>query len=313
MSLDRLITHLRHVDLAVPNFDAQREFYTNLWGLTEVVADSGISYLAAVGSSEPYVVRIRQSESKGVEAISLGAADRFSVDQLAERLGAAGVSIVDEPDELTGPFGGYGFRFFDLDGRVIEVSTEVQTRTPRELEEGESIPVQLSHCVVNSTNPVATAEWYETHLGFDESDRLVAPEMGTIMVFLRCNDSHHSLAIAGAPHASLHHLSFELRGVDEYLRATGRVLRAGGDLIWGPGRHKAGDNTFSYFLDPSGNTMEYTTEMERVDERVWVPREHDVTDPTTQDQWGTAAPMGPDIASKSFNDPDACLFVAPAV
>jgi catechol 2,3-dioxygenase-like lactoylglutathione lyase family enzyme len=312
MSLDRLITHLRHVDLAVPDFAAQRAFYTDLWGLTEVASDSGLSYLAAEGSSESHVVRIRQSDAKGVETISLGAADRSSVDQLAEQLGTAGVTIVSEPGDLSGPFGGYGVRFFDPDGRVIEVSTDVQARTARDIEVGESIPVKLSHCVVNSTDSVATAEWYENHLGFDESDRLVMPDMGVLMIFLRCNDTHHSLAIAGGPHASLHHLSFELRGIDEYLRGTGRLLRAGGDLIWGPGRHTAGDNTFSYFLDPSGNTMEYTTEMARVDESSWVPQAYDVTQPMTQDQWGTAAPMGPDIASKSFNDPDACLFVAPA-
>jgi catechol 2,3-dioxygenase-like lactoylglutathione lyase family enzyme len=313
MSSKRLITHLRHVDLAVPNFDVQRDFYANQWGLTEVASDSGISYLAAEGSAESYAVRIRKSENKGIETIALGAADRASVDTLAEQLGAAGVTIVSEPAELTGPFGGYGVQFFDCDGRVVEVSTEVQERTARNLEEGESIPAQLSHCVVNSTDLVATAKWYEKHLGFAESDRLVAPEMGTLMIFLRCNDTHHSIAIAGAPHASLHHLSFEMRGIDEYMRATGRLLRAGTDLIWGPGRHKAGDNTFAYFLDPSGNTMEFTTEMERVEEATWVAQEHDVTQPSTQDQWGTAAPMGPEIAGKSFNQPDACLFVAPVV
>ena len=30
----RLITHLRHVDLAVPDFGKQLDFYTNTWGLT---------------------------------------------------------------------------------------------------------------------------------------------------------------------------------------------------------------------------------------------------------------------------------------
>lgn len=309
---DRLITHLRHVDLALPDFDAQRDFFTNLWGLTEVASDSGISYLAAEGSAEAYAVRIRKSDAKGIETISLGAADRSSVDQLAEQLGTAGVVIVSEPAELNGPFGGYGVRFFDPDGHVVEVSCEMAVRSARDIEKGESVPVRLSHCVVNSRDPIATAAWYEKHLGFDESDRLVAPDMGTLMVFLRCNDTHHSLAIAGAPHVSLHHLSFEMRGIDEFLRGTGRLIRAGAELVWGPGRHTAGDNTFSYFLDPAGNTLEYTTEMERVDERTWVPRQHDVTQPMTQDQWGTAAPMGPQIASKSFNEPDACVFVAPA-
>jgi catechol 2,3-dioxygenase-like lactoylglutathione lyase family enzyme len=49
---DRLITHLRHVDLAVPDFAKQRAFYTTLWGLTLVAEDDGILFLAAEGSPE---------------------------------------------------------------------------------------------------------------------------------------------------------------------------------------------------------------------------------------------------------------------
>ena len=30
---DRLITHLRHVDLAVPDYAKQLDFFTNTWGL----------------------------------------------------------------------------------------------------------------------------------------------------------------------------------------------------------------------------------------------------------------------------------------
>ena len=62
-----------------------------------------------------------------------------------------------------------------------------------------------------------------------------------------------------------------MRGLDEYMRGTGRVMRAGIKKIWGPGRHNAGNNTFSYFLDPSGNTMEYTTELEKIETDPWHP------------------------------------------
>ena len=37
----RLITHLRHVDLAVPDFDKQLDFYTDTWGLTAEHSDTG--------------------------------------------------------------------------------------------------------------------------------------------------------------------------------------------------------------------------------------------------------------------------------
>lgn len=46
----RLLTHLRHVDLAVPDYDKQLDFYAGTWGLTKVTEDSGISFLAAEGS-----------------------------------------------------------------------------------------------------------------------------------------------------------------------------------------------------------------------------------------------------------------------
>lgn len=310
---DRLITHLRHVDLAVPDLDRQRSFYTDLWGLTEVASDDGVSFLATEGSPEQYVVRLRRDDDKRIDLLSFGVADTAAADQLAEQLGRDGVQIVTEPGALDTPGGGYGFRFFDVDGRTVEVSADVAARQHRRVEEGESIPVRLSHVVVNSANPEGTVAFYERHLQFALSDTLMHPHMGNMMWFLRCNRWHHSFAVARCPHTSLHHASFEMRGIDEYMRGTGRLLRAGTEKVWGPGRHTAGDNTFSYFLDPHGNTVEYTTELEEVDEDTWHPHVYDFTEPDVADQWGTANPMDEFVAQKSFNDPDKGLFVAPPI
>jgi catechol 2,3-dioxygenase-like lactoylglutathione lyase family enzyme len=307
-----MITHLRHVDLAVPEYERQRAFLTDVWGLTEVAKDTGIAFFAAEGSPEQYIVRIRADRDKRTDLVSFGATDRSTVDELAARLIAADVPIVSEPDTLQTPGGGYGFRFFDPDGRVVEVSADVAPRAHRKIEEREPVPVRLSHVVVNSTDPEGLRAFYETHLGFRLSDTLVSRHMGDLMYFLRCSPLHHSFAIARGPHASLHHASFELRGIDEYMRATGRALRAGTHLSWGPGRHLAGDNTFSYFHDPHGNTVEYTTALAILDEDTWHPSRHDVADPGTQDQWGTADPMSERIAAEQFNDPDP-VFTAPPV
>ena len=59
---ERLITHVRHIDLAVPDFDTQVAFYRDTWGLTQVASDSGLSFLACEGSPEQYTVRIRKDE-----------------------------------------------------------------------------------------------------------------------------------------------------------------------------------------------------------------------------------------------------------
>jgi catechol 2,3-dioxygenase-like lactoylglutathione lyase family enzyme len=311
--MNRLITHLRHVDLAVPDFGAQLDFYTHTWGLKTEHTDSGLAFLAAEGSPEQYVVRLRQAAGKRIDLIAFGAATPADVDLLAASLAADGVQLITEPGALQTPGGGHGFRFFDNEGRTVEVSADVEVRRHRSVEAGESIPVRLSHVVLNSAQPEATLEFYAKHLAFALSDTLTHPRMGEMMWFLRVNAWHHSLAIARCPHPSLHHASFELRGIDEYMRGTGRVLRAGVEKIWGPGRHLAGNNTFSYFLDPSGNTMEYTTELEQVDEDTWHPHLYDFTRPEVSDQWGTANAMNEFVATRSFNDPDQGLFTAPPV
>lgn len=310
---ERVLTHLRHVDLAVPDFRRQLSFFTGTWGLTVVAGDDGLAFLAAEGSPEQYAVRLRADSDKRVDLIAFGAASRGDVDQLADRLGRAGISLITDPAEMSTPGGGYGFRVFDIDGRTIEVSAEVGVRTHRRIEAGESIPVALSHVVLNSPTPEATVAWYATHLGFSLSDTLMEPRMGSVMWFLRTSPQHHSLAIARCPHVSLHHVSFEMRGLDEYLRGTGRLLRAGVEKVWGPGRHLAGGNTFSYFLDPHGNTLEYTTAMETLQEDTWHPHLYDFSDPMVTDQWGTANPMNELVAKASFNDPDKGVFIAPPV
>ena len=309
----RLITHLRHIDLAVPDLGKQLDFYAGTWGLRTEHTDTGLAYLAAEGSPEQYVVRLRQAEAKRIDLISFGAADAAAVDTLAERLASGGVQLINEPVALQTPGGGYGFRFFDNEGRSVEVSSDVDVREHRMIEPGESVPVRLSHVVVNSAQPEATRAFYEQHLSFALSDTLMHPRMGEMMWFMRINPWHHSLAIARGPHPSLHHASFELRGIDEYMRGTGRMLRDGVEKIWGPGRHLAGNNTFSYFLDPHGNTVEYTTELDVIDEDSWHPHVYDFSQPEVSDQWGTANAMNEFVATKSFNDPDQGLFVAPPV
>ncbi len=308
-----LITHLRHVAIAMPDFARQREFYRGPWGLTEVANDSGVQFLAAEGSPENYIMRLRRDGTKRLDLVAFGAASPSDIDALATQLTSSGIRIVHEPRMLDTPGGGYGLRFFDCDGRVIEVSAEVQTRAHRKLEARESIPVRLSHFVVNSPTPQATVTWYIKNLGFRLTDTMALPHMGEFMWFLRCNEWHHSFAVSKGPHTSFHHASFQMRGIDEYMRGTGRMLRGGVEKVWGPGRHKAGDNTFSYFLDPVGNTVEYTTELELVDEDTWHPTVFDASDADVADQWGTANPMNELVASRQFNDPDPGLFVAPPI
>jgi catechol 2,3-dioxygenase-like lactoylglutathione lyase family enzyme len=282
------LTHVRHVGLGVPDFREAISFYRAAWGLEVVDEDSDVVFFGTPASPEQYILRVRKDSGKRLDLIAFAAESSSDVDDLAQRLGSGGIELEREPGKLGTPGGGYGFRFFDPDGRLVEVSSDVEQRPWRPLEPREPIPQKLSHVVVNSTDVTATKLFYETYLGFRLSDWLEDK-----MCFMRVRRDHHILAIGQGPHTSLNHVSFEMRGIDEFMRGTGRLTRQGHPPVWGPGRHSAGDNTFSYFTDPAGNVIEYTTELERIeDDEAWQPRTFS-TAPEEADQWGTGGPFEP--------------------
>lgn len=297
-----LITGVRHVGLAVPRLAESAAFYEHEWGLLPAHRERDIIFLAAAGSPEHYVLRLRHADDRRIDLLSLAVADRAAVETVAERVIAAHCPIGTEPASMSTPGGGFGFRFFDPDGRTVEVSAEVQPRPFREIVEAESIPARLSHVVINSPDMERMVRFYVQVLGFRVSDYLEDK-----MTFLRCTSVHHAVAIASAPHTSLNHVAYEMRGVDEYMRGTGRILRSGHELVWGPGRHGPGNNTFSYFQDPGRFVCEYTTELAVCDELRHQPRVYRSV-PEESDLWGTA---GRRLAEPFVGVPDAGAWTLP--
>jgi hypothetical protein len=58
-------------------------------------------------------------------------------------------------------------------------------------------------------------------------DGFLSAYLGELGWFVRGSSWHHRLGVARAPRVASHHLSFGMRGLDGYMRGTGRLLRAG--------------------------------------------------------------------------------------
>jgi catechol 2,3-dioxygenase-like lactoylglutathione lyase family enzyme len=274
------VTDLQYVALAVPDLAAERRFFSDVWGLTEVADSDGMVYFAAEGSAHPFVIRLRHDADKKTDLIGFSAASREDVDAIFAQVQRAGGKIIADPAPVDGRSGTYAFRFFDPDGRAMEVACGAVPRNARLLEAGEAIPIGLSHVVFHSPDHKGLALFFERALGFRLSDWL-----GEFMVFLRCNRAHHRLAILPGPPA-LNHVAFDVSSIDELMRGLARMHQNGVRLQWGPGRHTAGNNTFSYYETPNGNAVEYTSDLEEVDDESWVPQTYAMS-PSTTDQWGT--------------------------
>lgn len=288
------VTDVRYVAYGVANYDAERSFYAD-WGLEPVAETGDGAWLRAPGSDEHHVVRLRQAVANHVEVIALAAAQRADVDALHVRVAAAGCRMIHAPRVIEAPGGGYGFRFFSPDGLPFEISSEVARGPRREIDRWEGLPVRISHVVLHSPDHLALVKFFTDILGFRVSDWL-----GEFMCFLRCNTAHHRVAILPGP-ACLNHIAYDMTNVDGMMRGIARLKDHDIPVRWGPGRHTAGDNTFSYFVTPNGFTVEYTAELETVDfERhvaaVLVPS------PRIIDQWGIGV-GGPQALPHAAPDP----------
>src|SRR5262249_12559522 len=267
------VTHIRYVALGVPEYDKEVDFYAGGWGLRKVEASGKISYLATEGDPENFVLRIRESDERRIDVVAFGVPDAGTVDEIAQKLARAGTQLVSEPGTLQTPGGGYGFRFFDPDGRVVEISSDVALREFRVLEPEEAVPTKFSHVVYNTLNAQALVDWYVENLGFT-----VTGWAGDTFGFLRGSwgDWHH-LGIRTGGAINLNHIAFELRGEDEFMRATGRMVESGAPMPRGYHRFQSrsaagGGAASAYFIDPNGNTTEYNSVQERIlDDRCWDP------------------------------------------
>jgi catechol 2,3-dioxygenase-like lactoylglutathione lyase family enzyme len=272
------VTEIRYVGYATPDFEAERAFYEEKWGLEPVPSDDGMAYFKAKGAPEHHVVRLRQSDTKRIDIIALAADSRADVDSLHAKVAASGAKIVHEPRDLTSPGGGYGFRYFSPDGMPYEISSDVAKGSSSDIARWDGVPVKISHIVMHSPQHKEITQWFVDVLGFKLSDWL-----GDFMSFLRCNSAHHRFAFLPGP-PCLNHVAYDMEGVDGMMRGIHNLKKKDVDVVWGPGRHTAGNNTFSYFVSPAGFAVEYTSELEEVDFENWEAQVH-IPGPLVMDQW----------------------------
>ncbi len=273
------VTEIRYVAYSAVDFDAESAFYSDVWGLEPVPSDDGMQWFKTRGHDEHQVVGLRAGDVNRVDLIQLAAETRADVDALAAKVAAAGCRIVNSPANLATPGGGYGFTFFSPDGLQFGISSDVARSRKAEVGRWDAVPVKISHIVLHSPDHKALCQWFIDVLGFKLSDWI-----GDFMCFLRCNEAHHRIALLPGP-ACLNHVAYDMEGVDGMMRGVHNLRLKNTPVVWGPGRHTAGNNTFSYFVTPAGFAVEYTADLEDVDFENWEANVHTPA-PLVMDQWG---------------------------
>lgn len=121
-------------------------------------------------------------------------------------------------------------------------------------------PTKLGHIAAYTSDLVALQAFYQDLLGFRWSDTV-----GDFFVFLRCNTDHHAANFVNShKYSGLHHVAYEMRDLGHLQTMLDHLAKHNYQLNWGPGRHGAGHNIFTYHFDPDGNMIELFTQLDMI-------------------------------------------------
>jgi catechol 2,3-dioxygenase len=277
------IEGLRSVALNVPDLAKAETFYTQTWHLEVAERGDGVLYLRGTGTDRYLLALHAGGEVPQVRHVTLRARSAQALDEITRAVPAAGGRIVVPTGPIADPAGGTGLTLRDPDGRLFQVVHGDQRADDRG--EQKDKPVRLAHAVLNSHAVDATQQFMEQALRFKLADRT------GIMAFMNCNRDHHTLAIGITDNDALNHIAFLMPDYESVMRGGGRMRDAGHMIEWGPGRHGPGNNLFNYFIDPFGVVIEYTAEVEQVDDSYVSRGPAEWKWPSGRvDQWGISQP-----------------------
>jgi len=279
------VASLRSVAMYVPDIEAAETFYTRVWHLDVVDRTSDSIYLRGTGADH-HLVSFHRGERTAIRDVTFRARTVEALDAIVRGAQAAGGDIVQAPSAVSEPGGGVAVTIRDPDGRVLRVVHGDAQNAPTP--DAKDHPIRLAHVVLNSHDVPATQRFFEAALDFKLVDRT------RIMAFLNCDRDHHTVALGDAEEDSLNHIAFVMPDLESVMRGGGRMRDAGHPIEWGPGRHGPGNNAFNYFIDPFGVVIEYTAEIEQIDDSYRVGGPDDWKWPAGRvDQWGIATPPSP--------------------
>lgn len=277
------VSALRSVALTVPDLAQAEQFYTQTWHLDVAARTDKAIYLRATGADH-HVLALHEAPGPArIRNVTLRARSAAVLQEVAQAAVAAGGRVLQPLGLLDEPGGGSAVTVADADGRIFRLVHGDALHA--DAHEEKDRPVRLAHAVLNSHDVEATRRFMEQVFDFSLSDRT------RIMAFMRCNSDHHSIALGDTDNDALNHIAFLMPDLESVMRGGGRMRDAGFGIEWGPGRHGPGDNAFNYFVGPFDVVIEYTAEVEQVDDSYQAGQPSDWTWPPGRvDQWGISQP-----------------------
>ncbi len=283
-----LIRQMGHIVMSVEDPKAAAEDLCDVVGLRITEEDGDTVYLSS--NDRHHEVTYVKGEN-GAVATGLEAVSAEAVDEIAARAKSDGLTIL--RDTPIGKHYDRAVSFVAPGGSVFEVHTPIKRNQAKSfIGGGGARPKRIEHINTIVPDPRAFGEFCATTLAMKMTDQTD----GGDFCWYRSEDGfHHTIAI-GPGEPGLHHYAFDLYSMEDLARIADNLALKDRALVWGPGRHGAGSNIFTYYADQTGCLVENSVEMAHIDNDVtYEPRTWDISEGIEGrwvNQWGTPPTPG---------------------
>lgn len=248
------VRRIGHITLETPDLDRQIDYFTGIVGLALAERDHDRAYLAS--KLGPLSVQLEHGTQPRCTGLSFEVAPDTDFAAAERFLAAEGIRCERRSDAHPGVRS--LLTFADPNGVAIDLFPEW---TPLGLgQETRGIGVlKLGHVAHVVPDPRKLADFYCRVLGFRVSDWIE-----DWFVFLRCGPDHHTVNFVNGKSTKMHHMAFELKDWAHMQAACELLGQRRIPIIWGPGRHTAGHNIFTYHRNPDDQIVELFGELDEM-------------------------------------------------
>lgn len=282
-----LVLRLGYVALNVIDMEAVCEDAVNIAGPRVVSRTENCIMLSSNARHAELI--LHKSDSNGARCIGLQANNAEAVHTIKTRVKEAGLKIITEQPSL--PCIEESVTFSTSEGHLFEAHTAMPTDRDRRYFGAGAHPKCIDHVNLTAEDPKKISEELNKAMGL----QLVERTTGYEILWMRAADNrHHTIAATKGKAGGIHHLSWEFSSFEDFKKIGDMVDANDRTLIWGPGRHGAGDNLFTYYFDRAGFMVECMAEMEVIDDENFVPRISDPGESLSNikvvNRWGAVPP-----------------------
>ena len=285
--MTNLIQQMGHVVISSPDPHGAAKDLQETVGLRISEQDGDTVYLTS--NSRHHEVTYVRGSGKAV-VLGLEAVSPEAVEQVYARAKSDGLKIVS--DKPTGKYYARAVTIVAPGGAVFEIHTPIVRNQPASYNGAGARPRRIEHINAFSPDTTAFGDFCAKTLGMKLSDRTADDGFR----WYRAADGYHHTIAMGPGASALHHYAFDLHCMEDLMRVADNLALKERALVWGPGRHGAGSNIFTYYADPHGCLVENSIEMARIDcEATYEPRSWDISEGLNGrwiNQWGTPPTPG---------------------